>query len=249
MKTDYRNKRGIVIQNCSASPLYNLLNRKDFQSLVKGMMKKSRKRSHHSYESLLLEELNQMIYSSAFLSSDTNMVSTTDKKLLMMAIQKHATLLLDDIHILLQHGTNPCVHLPFPYDNLYEQLQKLCIIAPSAIKYLKENQKSKPGNKSRQVINVLISQLIVLYEKITGKKAKENFSLPKAHSLPYTGELYDFIYRVFKMIEQKLSKAPGSPNNPYKINLHTHSLALGKRIEKNLKKPAMVLLFKIPISL
>lgn len=195
---------------------------------------------YHLVEELSLsEELNRIIYSS---NANHDIIFSTDKKLLMTAIQKHAALLLDDIRVLLQYGIDSYIHLSFPYNNLFEQLQKLSAITPSIIEHIEKNKKTRTGNKSGQAINKLISQLIVLYEKITRKKAKENFCLPKAQSLPYTGELYSFIYRVFKIINQKLSNS--LKDNPYKINLYSHSLALGKRIEKNLKHPAIVLLFE-----
>ena len=243
MKTDYRKKRGIIVQDCSDNPFYNLLTYKDFQNLTKGMMKKEYEGTLHYFaeELSLLEELNRAIYLSSAFNHNINTVSSTDKKLLMTEIQKHVASLLDDIRVLLQYGIDSYIHLSFPYNDLFEQLQKLSAITPSIIKHIDKNKTTRTGNRSGHAINELISRLIVLYEKITEKKAKENFCLPKAQSLPYTGELYNFIYRVFKTIEQKLNTP--LKDNPYKINLYSHSLALGKRIEKNLKNPAIVLLF------
>lgn len=176
----------------------------------------------------------------------------TDKLKLLKKLERNINELIELIPILInQYGYEAlryfdCINPKTKKNNTKEVLFSISegcrMIAPhfeKAVNKVEESPGKKTGNNSKQAIDILINYLIPIYESASNKKAYENIHQNRSTgSLRYNGQLYNFIFRVLRIINSRYAKLyPDKKDiNPFKISFDENSIALGKRIEKNLKK-------------
>ena len=161
-----------------------------------------------------------------------------DEKDLFDKLQENFKQTKDNLNLLLhRYGYETSRHINLSKNEittLLKLLKNAELAMPSAQESLSQTPGKQRGNNAHNTTRALISSLIMIYEKLTGKKAAANFKQPKAEGLDYQGNFYNFCVVVFEIINKHFLARCGAAENIFLIQSND-SPSLGSQIRKVFK--------------
>lgn len=192
---------------------------------------------------ILWQMLNAVIKtcSDAYYIFHGSIPGKNDEMKLLDNLANNIDSLLIDLDILMhKYGLLAFIDTDLKYGDLQDlviELQKSAPKINNARKFVLDSAGKKRGTSSGEPINELIRSLVLVYEKDTSIKAKDDFKQPKAQGLKYQGNFFDFCYEVFNIINHKMDQKFKSVKNIFYIDLD--GISLGRRISKLLESPEL----------
>jgi len=161
-----------------------------------------------------------------------------DEKDLFDKLQEDFKQTKDSLHLLLhRYGSETSRHINLSKNEtatLLRLLRKAELAMPSAHESLSQTPGKRRGNNAHNATRALISSLIMIYEKLTGKTAAANFKQPKADGLDYQGKFYIFCVVVFEIINKHFLARCGVAENIFLVQ-SDGSFSLGSQIRRTFK--------------